>query len=752
MVSKENLPNYLADFFENFEFIKSKYVRPTGPVESFYRFQRVDEHFSEDSGAAPEEIIKGLENIFNENLKESHPVIKAKAFSFVLDNTRINCDPRDRYPSINMVDRPLHGTVINKWRAEVFDEIIPELAPTRGLYDSNGVCTTWPDYDHSVPVWKQIFTLGFKGLRENAEKIKSEHLKSRALTPDEEAFFEGINITYTAILRFLVRLTDRAEKQGNERLKKALVNITENPPATFYEALLVDYIYFMLCEHIEGLQVRSLSGFDDEFYGFYKKEIENGTSEEDIRTDLAYFLGQFEAIDNYWGQPVFIGGTKEDGSSLVNELSYIFLDVYDKMCIHNPKIQIKIGQNTPKEFVLKALDMICRGNNCIVFVSDELIQKSLISLGATPEQARTADVKGCYEYSVKGAYGSGMNYFNLLKPLEFMMHDGCDGVSGANFGLDVPGLNSYNTFDEFYAEYKRQLKYHTETIMKVVNIFEDYLAHINPQSMLSATCDHNLYSAKDPLAGGAVKNATTMSYGFLGDAADSLAMIKKYVFDKKLLTLTELKEVLDNNFEGNEELRLMLYTDPDKYGNNRDLPDFFAADIVEFCKSVVNLKPNAKKRGGYWTVGFHVARQSYMQGAKTLASPNGRKFGEELSKNCSASMGQNKEGPTSAVLSVTKINAQGVPGDISLDLGIHTSATKGETGLEAMYAILSTFVARGGHAVHINVFNSEMLREAQINPEKYSDLQIRVCGWNVLWNNINKTEQDGFIRQAESLV
>ena len=115
-------------------------------------------------------------------------------------------------------------------------------------------------------------------------------------------------------------------------------------------------------------------------------------------------------------------------------------------------------------------------------------------------------------------------------------------------------------------------------------------------------------------------------------------------------------------------------------------------------------------------------------------------------------MGQNKEGPTSAVLSVTKINAQGVPGDISLDLGIHTSATKGETGLEAMYAILSTFVSRGGHAVHINVFNSEMLREAQINPEKYSDLQIRVCGWNVLWNNINKTEQDGFIRQAESLV
>jgi formate C-acetyltransferase len=140
-----------------------------------------------------------------------------------------------------------------------------------------------------------------------------------------------------------------------------------------------------------------------------------------------------------------------------------------------------------------------------------------------------------------------------------------------------------------------------------------------------------------------------------------------------------------------------------------------------------------------------------MQGAKTIATPNGRRRGEELSKNCSASMGKSKEGPTSAVMSVTKINAEGVPGDISLDLGIHTSATKGETGLEAMYAILMTFVSRGGHAVHINVFNAEKLREAQVNPEKYSDLQIRVCGWNVLWNNINKTEQDGFIRQAEGL-
>ncbi len=737
---------------ENFEYIKSKYVRPTGPVERFYRFQRADGIYEEDSGLAPDKIYEGIEALFENTKTEPHPVCKAKAFAYVLDNTRINCDIRDRYPAINMIDRPLHKIIINEWNREVFRDIVPELAPTRHLYESNGVCTTWPDYDHSVPVWKDIFSLGFKGLRDRAESVRGELQKERTLTEEENAFFESIKITYDAILRFVERCRLQAENQNNLRLAAALKNIGEKAPETFYEAMLTDYIYFMLCEHIQGLQVRSLSGFDDELYRFFKADMEKGVTEEELRVELAFFFAQFAAIDNYWGQPVFIGGTKEYGGSLVNELSYVFLDVYDKMGIHNPKVQIKVGKNTPKAFLEKALDMIRRGNNCIVFVSDELIQKSLISLGATPEQARTADVKGCYEYAVKGAYGSGMNYFNLVKPIEFMFHEGKDGLSGADFGLTPPALGSFATFDEFYNEYKRQLKFHIGKIMETVNVYEDYLAYINPQPMLAATCDHNLYAAKDPLEGGAVKNCTSMAFGFLGDAADSLAMIKKYVFDKKLLTLTELKDILDSNFEGNEEIRLLFHSDPDKYGNNRDLPDFFASDIADFCKSVVVGRPNAKKRNGFWTVGFHVARMSYTFGLKTLASPNGRRLGEELSKNCSASMGQNKEGPTSAILSVTKINAVGVPGDVSLDLGIHPTTVKGDVGLQSMYALLMTFIDRGGHAMHINVFDAETLRAAQKDPEMYSDLQIRVCGWNVLWNNINKTEQDGFIRQAEGLV
>ena len=247
-------------------------------------------------------------------------------------------------------------------------------------------------------------------------------------------------------------------------------------------------------------------------------------------------------------------------------------------------------------------------------------------------------------------------------------------------------------------------------------------------------------------------NISNMMFGYIANAADSLVNIKKYVFDKKMLTLSQLRDILDRDFAENEHLQKIFLADRDKYGNSKDLPDGIAKEITDFVCAKVSGKPNAKNRGGRWNVGFHVARQSYEQGAKTAASPDGRRKGEELSKNLSASMGRNREGATAAILSVTKFDATAFPADAPLDLGLLPSAVKGEDGLEAMYSLLMTFIKRGGHAMHINVFDAQTLRDAQAHPDKYQDLQIRVCGWNVLWNNICKEEQDGFIRQAEALV
>ena len=728
---------------QSYEYIKNKYHDTEKPFDPHKRFIRHDKIFSPDSGMAPEDIIEGITENDAIYAELSHPVRKARALEYVLKNTRISCDARDIFPAINMIDRPISQTVVRAWRKEVFAEKIPEVESRRSQLERDGIVTISPDYDHSVPVWDRLFTLGFSGILEESERIR----KSRVLSEEEDAFFEGIKITYEALLMFIERLERTAT---TEKMKAALHRLKEGAPKNFYDALLLSYIYFIISEHIDNLQVRSLSGFDTSFFKFYKNDIENGVSEEEIRCDLANYFMQFTAIGNYWNQPVYLGGENEDGKTVINELSYLFLDVYDKMNIYNPKIQIKVCASTPKAFLLKALDMIRRGRNSIVFVSDKTIRRAMERAGVSPEDARTCNITGCYEYSPQSSYSAGMNYLNMLKPLEYALHQGCDGVTGVFSGLESPILSQYKTFEDLYSEYKRQLLRVIDITVETVNGFEGYLCEINPLSLLSATFPSCLEKAKDAIGGGGCYNGSIMHFGFLGDITDSLMMIKKYVYEKKELTLSDLVSILDKNFEGEELFRRKLLADREKWGNNKERPDAIAVDLVNFI--VKNLCGRANSRDGKWNCGFHVARMSYTQGKLTASSANGRLYGEELSKNISSSMGQNREGATAAILSATKIDATSFTCDAALDLGLLPSAVKGEDGLEAMYGLLMTFCRRGGHALHINVFDADTLRDAQAHPKKYQDLQIRVCGWNVLWNNIDKEEQDGFIRQAEALV
>ncbi|MBO5051766.1 MAG: hypothetical protein J6D31_06155 [Clostridia bacterium] len=728
---------------QDYEYIMNKYHDVSEPFDGHNRFLRHDEIFSSDSGLVPESILVGIVDNDKQYKSLPHPIRKARALEYVLKNTRISCDERDIFPTINMIDRPISKTIVKAWRKEVFEETIPEIQAKRSQLERDGIVTIWPDYDHSVPVWDRLFSLGFVGILEESEKVRA----SKNLTVEENAFFEGIRITYEAVLAFIDRLQAMATVP---KMKHALASLRHGAPKSFYEALLLSYLYFMISEHIDNLQVRSLSAFDTSFYKFYQNDIQNGISDEEIRCDLAYYFMQFTAIGNYWNQPVYLGGENADGTSVINELSYLFLDVYDEMNIYNPKIQIKVCDSTPKNFLLKALDMIRHGRNSIVFVSDRTIRKALEKVGVSPDEARICNITGCYEYSPQGSYSAGMNYLNLLKPLEYALHQGCDGVTGVFSGMQAPDLPYYTTFEQLYDEYKRHLLRVIDLTVEMVNGFEGYLSVINPLSLLSATFPSCLEKAKDAIGGGGSYNDSVLGFGFLGDITDSLMMIHKYVYEKKELTLSEFVSILDKNYEGEEMFRRKLLADREKWGNNKERPDAIAVDLVNFI--VKNLCGRANSRNGKWNCGFHVARMSYTQGKLTASSANGRLYGEELSKNISASMGQNREGATAAILSATKIDATAFTRDAALDLGLLPSAVKGEDGLEAMYGLLMTFVKRGGHAMHINVFDADTLRNAQAHPEKYQDLQIRVCGWNVLWNNINKEEQDGFIRQAEALV
>ena len=733
---------------ESLDYILNKYHDTQKPFDPLKRFVRNDAIFDASTGSSPQQITEAVlaQDATLEGLP--HPVRKAKALGLILENTRIRCDSRDIFPAINTIDRPLFTTLIKKWKAEAMAQI-PEAEAQRVRLETDGIANISLDFSHSVPNWERLLTLGFPGVLAQSEQAR----RSRPLTEEEDAFFEGIRLTYGAVLAFLGRLEALArETPGSEKMAQALGNLQFSAPKSFYEALLTAYVYFMVSEHVDFLQVRSLSHFDRLFGVFFRQDLSAGVPEQTLRQQLAYFFLQFTAIGNYWNQPVYLGGEKADGATQINELSYVFLDVYDQMNIYSPKIQLKVSESTPKDFVCKALDMIRRGRNSIVFVSDTTIRKALVRAGVSPEDARLCDIKGCYEYAPPESYCSEMNYINLLKPLEYTLHRGCDGVTGAFSGNISPDLAAYDTFEALYTEYKRQLLWVADQVIDTVNALEQKLPQISPLSLLSGTFQSCLDTGRDAIGGGSRRNSTVLSVGFLADAADSLAMLQKYVYEQKALTLEALVKALDENFEHDRALRQRLSLDPEKYGNNQPRPDAIAADLVSFLAENISGRPNAPIRGGQWEVGFHVARMSYTQGQKTAATPNGRPFGQELSKNASPSMGANRGGATAAILSVTKLDATAFVGDASLDLGLLPASVRGEEGLEAMWGLLMTFLRRGGHAIHINVFDADTLRDAQAHPENYRDLQIRVCGWNVLWNNISPEEQAGFIRQAESLI
>jgi len=477
--------------------------------------------------------------------------------------------------------------------------------------------------------------------------------------------------------------------------------------------------------------------------------MERGISEETLCEQLACYFLQFTAIGNYWGQPVYLGGTDEAGKTEVNPLSYVFLDVYDRMGILNPKVQIKYNpRTTPADFTETVLDMIRRGHNGLVLVSEDHIHKSLRYNGVPEEYIVHADVKGCYEFIVHGGADNEDQQLNLLKPLEFALHGGYDAMSGELVGLECSV--DYPTFDALMAEYKRQTRYIIEESMRLVNRFEQYMSYMNPQPLQTATFPYTLATAKDINSGGGITNNTYMCLGAIGTVADALAAIKKYVYDRKRFTLQELIEILDCNFEGYGDVYLLLNNDPDKYGNNRELPDKLAVEVVSFATGCINGKPNAPARGGWWGCSTHIARGIYNHGKHTAASADGRLEGEELSKNLTGTLGKNRSGVTAAVLSATKFDAVEIQLNPCLDAAFSKSAVKGNEGLKAMHSIVDTYFALGGGVIQMNLVSAEEMRKAQVHPEQYKDLQIRVSGWNVHFNDINKEEQDGFIRQAEN--
>ncbi len=715
--------------------------------------------FDPATGLDNEAVKAGVLALAGELAGQPHQVIKARAFEYVARNVRIDVSPHDWFVAFgcwDRNDRPL-SPLIAQWDREVNATHLQQTMGLVNACNSSGSAIMWKDFDHSVPDWDAVFTLGFPGLRERARRYRREREERGEMTPEAEAYFVGIDTTYGAILEMLERFRSYAleHANGNARMlacAECLHTLQHGAPTNTYEVLQLIYLYFMFGEHIDRYQVRSLGNIDRTLHPYWTRDLAAGRyPEEQLREFLDYFLMQWASIDNYWGQPVYLGGTQRNGETEINELSHIILEEYDQLGIYTPKVQLKIAPNTPQEFLDRALDMVRRGHNSLVFVGEEPIRRALMGVGVTAEDARNCDITGCYEFSPRGkSNGTCSGHVNMLKPFELIFSNGVDPRTGIDLGCRTGDIAELATFDDFYAAYLKQLSHIIETIITCSRDFEQYLSTISPAQVFSATVGSSLKAGRDAFQDGSVYNfSCILNIGF-ATAIDALMAVKKFVYERQELTLDQLGEILRDNWKGNEKLRLRILHDRDKFGNGIDAVDFYAQALARYIGNKINLRPSA--RGGIYKASVHTARLFVAMGEKTGATPDGRLAGEEMSKNISPTMGMDVRGVTALVKSVTSIDSAVFPGDFPLDVMLHPATVQGEGGLAAMRTLLKTYMDRNGIAIHFNVFDADTLIEAQQHPDKYQGLQVRVCGWNVNFTELSRKEQDMYILRARNIA
>lgn len=742
-------------FNDDRSFIENKYHKTDEPFNPYSRMAYHGYDFDKSTGLEDEEIKDGLSKLYEKTKDLPHPVAKAYAVKYVLENTKIDINEHDLFVGLWSVNRLANSVTLNKWNAEVFETILPKVKQKMNDMNESGAVAIWPDFDHVVPDWDAILCLGFPGLKKRAEEYKELHKARCTLTPETAAFFDGIIIEYTAIIALVDRLYRLALTQNHDKAKKVaecLLHIRDGAPQNIYEAMQVIYIYFMVSECFDSYQVRSLgNGLDNTLYSFYKNDLKSGAyTKEEIKELFRYFLFQWSAIGNYWGQPFYMGGTNADGSTKYNELSYDILDVYDELGIYNPKIQVKINENTPDRLLFKVFDMIRRGKSCFALCCEPGMIKAVMGYGSTYEEALNMDIRGCYETGVRAnEVSSATGYVNALKSVEYVFSNGFDSRIGKQLGLKTGELKDLKTFEDFYSAVLKQWENLIEMTIDVSKQYEKYLSFINPSNMYSATIEGALKKGADAYQSGVkFNNSALLNCGF-ASLVDAIMAVKEFVYDKKDVTLETLSAALAADWKGFEDLHTKVVKSLRKYGNDDAETDRYTEAMSAYFASKVNNRPNA--RGGVYKAIMHTAMEFVWEGEKTGATPDGRYAGDEISKNGSPSVGMDREGVTALIKSALKARPYTYCESFCLDVMLHPTAVSGDEGLEIMKSLLFMYMKNGGQTVQFNVFNTETLRDAQKRPEKYQNLQVRVCGWNVLWNNLSEKEQNAYITRAENI-
>ena len=681
-----------------------------------------------------EELFKYVDE--NTDIQDDADVLEndCDMIVYLLKNCKINIPTENRFFFYADCEEAARRTF--KKRVERLErfERYSEFSDGEKAYAHNG----YYDFGHTSTVWESVINLGIYGLRtrifEYAAKNQADLRKQR--------FYGNLIRVYDAAIDFIGRVAEKARSLGKNEMAQGLNNLCYAPPSNLFEAMQTTFIYYVLQICFDGTFLRTLGRVDSVFYRYYLNE-----SEETAKELVLDFLTEADRLGVVANIPFALGGTDIHGNTLFNELSYVFLNAYKNADLNSTKIHFLCSENTPDDIIKLAFECIIKGKNSLVFMSDERIIQSLERLGATHRDAVRYTVVGCYECGAEEEITCSCNArANIPKALELALNGGSDMLSGETIG--VSHKSEFSDFGELYTEFLRQLEFLCDKAIAVTNLYEERTPRLHSSPILSATYLSSLESGMDIYRDfGARYNNSSLNAVGLATAADSLFAIKKAVFEEKKLTLSELTDILRANWAENEALRLLMKNKYPKYGQGNAEVDEIAKNITDSLYSFVSARPN--KKGGKYRLGLFSIDWRHGLGRKTAASADGRFSGETLSQNTSATFGADKNGATAHFISATRLDTSKTPNGAVVDIDLHSSSVKGENGVRALLSSLRGYLALGGFAVHYNVLDTEVLKEAMRYPEKYRGLQVRLCGWNVLFSTLSEKEKYEFIKRSE---
>ena len=670
------------------------------------------------SGIAKAEMVGLLDRIAAENEGRPFIVTRTRQLQALFARARLAVAPDDVFVDWLQGWQELDRR--RRLRVKAFKEAHPEVR--------HGLSGATFDASHTCPDWESILSLGFRGLADRARKRRAT-----AQNDDERLFLDCVAEVYDAAVGLCLRWADAADQVGARDCAATLREIAAHPPQTLREALQLMFVYDR-CQECEGECVRSQGMFDRLYVEFYRRDLAAGRETRDSAKELLRRVWDkiFEQAHPN-GKNFTFGGYDRNGRPVWNELTEIAFELHDELNRVNPKLTFRYGRKTPHEQLMKVTRCLARGRSAVVFFNEETAREMFVRRGKDPADAADGVLIGCYEPGIQGreVIASMSVQLNLARPVVLALESG-----------------AAKDRESFEREYFRLLGKMIDVSLDCERRYTAHWYEINPSPVLSGAFRDAVASARDCYSGGLKYNQSGVMLGGLGTAADSLAAVRWLVDEAKLVTVPELARILKDDWKGHEDLRLRARRQPAKWGNNDDRVDSLAKRIFDFCAKRVNTAPNG--HGGTFQAGFWSINNDRNFGLRTAATPDGRKAGERLSRNNIATDGCGKEGVTALMLSCGKLGQAESPDGFILDAIMPASVGNAEAAAERLTAMLGEFGRLGGQCIHFNCFSAAVLRDAQAHPEKYPDLQVRVCGWNVRWNDLSRPEQDHFICTAEA--